>query len=156
MPSHQRLPEAYQFQQCVHTCGHFTNSHKKRYYFKPNMQHTICIQYMVIYHKLTRLSTWTEHMESVQGILLDTYSESLAVGSLLPGVNGNTLTDLETKMVQWNLNMKKLRCSDDNTTCQCTESIQPMENLLENFILPKSCSATYLMTFNDTAANCVT
>ena len=99
-----------------------------------------------------RLEKWSQHLQSVPHRLPQTPSECLASGASGTWTEWRCLNRLRTKMVCCKRNLRTWKYTDeDDTTCNCKETDQTMEHLLECPLLRQTCSLDDLMVYNDVA-----
>ena len=102
-----------------------------------------------------RIEQWSTHLRAVPHRLLQVPTESLASGASSNWTEWRCLNRLRTKMGRCKHNLKKWKYNEDDTTCECNKQDQTMEHLLECPLLPQKCSIDDLMTYNETAKDCV-
>ena len=102
-----------------------------------------------------RLEQWSQHLQSVSHRLPQT-SERLASGALGTWTEWRCLNRLRTERGRCKHSLRKWKYTDeDDTTCDCKETDQTMEHLLECPLLRQTCSLDDLMVYNDVAKECV-
>ena len=102
-----------------------------------------------------RLRAWSHHLRSVPHKLKSIPSDDLSPGSEAPWLHWKCLNRLRTGMGRCKSNMLKWKYSDAYTICDCGEQTQTMDHLLKCPMLSQECTTEDVMTYNETAKECV-